>query len=167
MNNIAAEAFQQFNLFSEVELPDMDNLAALGEHVYNVNFNSDYSPPFVNTQPRRRQAEDISEGEAEDIAEAAADLEEISESAIEGASSAFLWLAVINWITVFGKWFIYFYGVVEIGSLITKLNSSISGLSFDDPKIIDAFTGLATDVLATFETKGAMIPGGCLISSVL
>lgn len=165
MNNFAAEAFKQFNLFSEVELPDYDNLAALGEHVYNVNFNSDYSPPFVN--PRRRQAEDISEGEAEDIADAAADLEEISESAIEGASSAFLILSIVNWITVFGKWFCYWYGVVEVSSLITSLNNSISGLSFDDPKIIDAFTDLATDVLATFETKGALIPGGCLISSLL
>jgi hypothetical protein len=68
-------------------------------------------------------------------------------------------LAIINWLFVWGKYFLYFYGVLDVASIITDLSGtslSIGGLG--------SLTGIITKVVGKFTI---MLPASLFVSSIL
>jgi len=77
---------------------------------------------------------------------------------------AFLLLSIINWVTVWGKYFIYFYGVLQVTAIIDKV-MSVAGAASADP--LAAIGGLTSTLSEITKAFSAMLPASLLISSIL
>lgn len=71
---------------------------------------------------------------------------------------AFLILAIINWLFVWGKYFCYFYGVLDVASIITDL----SGVSFSGG--LGSIGGIISKTVGKFTV---FLPASLFTSSIL
>lgn len=79
---------------------------------------------------------------------------------------AFLILSIINWLLVWGKYFIYFYGVLDVATII----SDVMGISVDTSSASGAASSVGgiTDILSKVVGKfTVMMPASLFISSIL
>jgi hypothetical protein len=80
---------------------------------------------------------------------------------MDGAATAFLLFALINWILVWGKYFVYFYFVLDAPGIATTVMASLGDVSSLEGigSLVKVFEG----VIAKFT---AAIPGGLLLASI-
>ena len=77
-------------------------------------------------------------------------------------------LAIINWLFVWGKYFLYFYGVLDVASIITEVMGVAGGVSTTSAAGAAASIGGITDLLKKVVGKFTIfLPASLFVSSIL
>lgn len=109
-----------------------------------------------------------SEAAMADVVEKDLDWAEYGDGSMEGATFAFLILAIINWIAQWGKYFIYFWFILDLNGLITKISGAASSLSggatAETASAFGNLSAIASDLLDRFTV---MTPIGLFMGTML
>lgn len=94
---------------------------------------------------------------------------------MEGATVAFLILAMLNWIAQFGKYFVYFWFVLGLEEIIATLMGAVSTVTggVDTSSVAsatagaNAFAGLASTFTKLLAKFTVIIPAGLFVGTML
>jgi len=82
---------------------------------------------------------------------------------MDGAATSFLLFALINWILVWAKYFIYFYFVLDAPGIATTVETAMASMGSGGLEGIGSLVSVAEGLMAKFTVA---IPGGLLLSSI-